>query len=84
MGKDGEQGTIIFSELRVTKGFSWTQRQLEDSVQDETTNKVISPESRSVGYTKLECENHLKCLLSNATELPNEAFFLPVAFPNKE
>ena len=53
-------------------------------MQDEMTNKVISPESRSVGYTKLECENHLKCLLSNATELPNEAFLLPVAFPNKE
>lgn len=40
VGKDGEQDTMIFSELRVTKGLSWTQCQLEDSVQDEMTSKL--------------------------------------------
>lgn len=60
-GKDGRRIPWSFQSLGVTKGLSWTQCQLEDSVQDEMTSKAIFPEPR-VGCTRLECENCLKCL----------------------
>ena len=64
VGKDGEQDTMIFSELRVTKGLSWMLCQLEDSARDERTSKAIFPEPHSVGCPRLECEDCLKCCVS--------------------
>ena len=62
VGKDGEQDTMIFSELRVTKGLSRTQCQLEDSVQDEMTSKVPG-----ASILHIECIMHIECSTFHST-----------------